>query len=131
MPVHADSPETQVAILAGWLGPDRGATAPDAYQVEGWQDDPRSIGASQADFDGYTPNVWDSDDWVIDDIEIRTTSLVDLGTPADSGTDAIRYWALRNTTSGLLAYSAPLDRPVSVSAGGDPVLIRPIIRVAT
>jgi hypothetical protein len=131
MPVHPDAAEFQVAILAGVLGPDRGALAPDAWQVEGWIDNPLSDGAAQADFAGYTPAVWDSDDWAIDDNEIATTSLVSLGTPAGDGTDAIRFWALRSTTTDLLVYSAPLEQKVYVSASANPVQIHPIIRVAT
>lgn len=118
-------------MLAGHLGPDRSTVAPDTYQIEAWIDDPRSIGATQADFGGYTPNVWDSDDWdTADGRTVSTIGLVDMGTPSSAGSDAIRFWALRNVTSGLLAFSAKLERPVYVSISTDPVLIRPTVQFA-
>lgn len=122
------SVETQNAILDGWLGTTRAAGAPDEYQVEGWVDDPRSDGAGQADFDGYTPATWDSDDWLAAAGGSKSTDgLVSLGTPAGEGSDAIRFWALRNTTSDELAFSGRLDRPVFVSASANPVRIRPTV----
>lgn len=132
MPVHPESVETQAVILAGWLGSARGSTAPSQYQVEAWIDNPLEDGAQQADFGGYTPAVLSSNGWTVDTAagEVATTAVVSLGTPTTTGTDALRYWALRNTTSGDLAFSAPLARPARPVVGVA-VQIRPLIRFAT
>lgn len=120
--------EAKNAILDGWLGPNRGTGSPDDYEVEGWIDDPSTVGAQEADFGGYTPATQDSDDWgPAEGGETSTTGLVNLGTPTTTGSDAIRYWALRNTTSGELAFSAPLSRP-AFPVVGVPARIRPVIQ---
>lgn len=128
MPLHDNAAGTAMAnqLLDGILGAIRSSGSEDEYQVEGWIDDPRQIGAQEADFTGYTPATLDSDDW--DDAEGRAKSplaVVSLGVASVAGSDAIRYWALRNTTLDLIAYSAPLERPVYASAGA--VNINPII----
>jgi hypothetical protein len=130
MPVH--SIETMNAILDGWLGPNRAAGAPASYEVEGWIDDPRQVGAQEADFGGYTPAVWSSANWgPAEGGRKDATALVSLGTPTSAGTDAVRFWALRNVTSGELAFSAPLERPVYIgAASANPVQIRPTVKFA-
>lgn len=113
-------------ILDGILGPNRAAGAEASYIVEGWIDDPRSDGAQQADFDGYDPPTWDSDDWnAADGGQIATSSVVSLGTATGPATDALRFWSLRRVGETDPCYSAPLEFPVWVTTGD--VLIRPVV----
>lgn len=115
MPV-VDVP-TQNAILDGWLGTTRGSTAADSYVVRLWQDDPRQVGAAEADWGGYTPPTWSSDDWLAaDGGEKLSDGSADFDNPTGAGTDAARYWALHDATTDALCYSAPLATPINVSA---------------
>ena len=126
MPIGTE--ETQNAVLDAWLGSGRAAGCPDSYMIEGWVDDPSDDDAEEADFDGYAAATWDSDDWgPADGGETETTALVSLGTPASDDSDRIRFWALRNVTSGELAFSAPMDEPVDVFEDTE-VEIRPVVR---
>jgi hypothetical protein len=126
MPIHPAALETMNQILDGWLGPNRAAGAPAAYDVRLWQDDPRTDSPSEADWGGYSSVEWDSADWLAaEGGEKDSDGLVDFGAASSAGTDAARYWALHDTTSGDVCYSAPLESPISVTAAGDnPIKIR-------
>ena len=126
MPIQ--STETKNQILDAWLGPNRAVGCPDEYQIEGWYDDPSDGGSDEADFAGYAAATWDSDDWgPASGGETETTALVSLGTPTADDNDRIRFFALRNTTSGVLAFSAALDDKVDVIDGVE-VEIQPVVR---
>jgi hypothetical protein len=117
---------TMNQILDAWLGTTRAAGTPDSYDVELWIDDPRTDSPSEADWVGYSSVSWSSDDWLdAEGGEKDSDGLVDFGAPDGAGTDAARYWALRDPDTEELAYSAPLESPLSVTAAGDnPVKIR-------
>jgi hypothetical protein len=93
-----------------------------------WIDNPLDPGADEADFDGYTPPSWDSDDWdAAADGEKETSSLVSLGTPTSDESDRIRYFVLRNESTDQIAFSAALDEKVDIIDGVE-VEIRPVLR---
>jgi hypothetical protein len=119
---------TQNQWLDALLGTTRAAGVPATYKIEGWIDNPLDPGADEADFDGYTPPSWDSDDWdAAADGEKETSSLVSLGTPTSDESDRIRYFVLRNETTDQIAFSAALDEKVDIIDGVE-VEIRPVIR---
>jgi hypothetical protein len=126
MPIHGDALETMNQILDGWLGTTRGAGAPAAYDVRLWQDDPRTDSPSEADWGGYAAVEWSSDDWLAaEGGEKDSDGTPNFGAPSGAGTDAARYWALHDTTTGDVCYSAPLESPISVTAASaTPVKIR-------
>jgi hypothetical protein len=122
--------ETQNQILDAWLGTGRAAGCPDEYAIEGWYDDPLDDGAEEADFAGYLAATWDAADWdAAADGEKETSSLVSLGTPTADDAGRVRYFVLRNTTSGQIAFSDALDEPAEVIDGVE-VEILPVIRWA-
>lgn len=126
MPIGAEG--TQNQILDAWLGTGRAAGCPDEYAVEGWYDDPNDDDAVEASFAGYAAATWDADDWgPADGGETETTSLVSLGTPTTDDTGRVRYFALRNTTTGNIAFSDSLDEPAEIIEDVE-VQIRPVIR---
>jgi hypothetical protein len=132
MPVHPDAVDTMNQILAGWLGPNRGTGSPDAYDVRLWQDDPRTISPTEADWGGYPAGgvEWSSDDWATPASGgVDSDGFVDFGATSSAGTDAARYWALHDTTTGDVCFSAPLEQPLHVSGAGTPVLIRLTVNV--
>jgi hypothetical protein len=112
--------ETQNLVLDAWLGPNRAAIAPDSYDVEPWCGDPRDDDSAIASVDGVDldPVEWDSDDWLdADDGEKMTNAEVEW-VIADGLDDAVTHAAIRNRTSGLLAYSSKLDAKVFPLAAG-------------
>lgn len=114
MPVN--SVTTMNQILDAWLGTTRAAGCPDSYDVELWQDDPREDSPTEADWGGYAAASWPSDDWLAaEGGEKDSDGLVDFGAPSSAGTDAARYWALRDPDTDEIAYSAPLSEPISVT----------------
>jgi hypothetical protein len=118
------SEEFKNAVLAGIFGPTRGSTAPDDWDVELYVDNPQVPGASEVDWTGYAAVNWSADDFEAPDgAVVLSVGLVNFGAMSDAGTEAARYWALRNTTSGALAYSMPLERPLRPS-GSNPVKTR-------
>lgn len=113
MPVN-DVP-TMNSILAGWLGPNRGDDAADSYTVRLWCDDPRGVSPAEADWGGYTPPTWDSDDWLDPDGGVVTSDgSPDFGAPSSAGSDSARYWGLHDGSTCV--YSAPLASAITVSA---------------
>jgi hypothetical protein len=128
MPIHPAALETMNQILDGWLGPDRAAGAPAAYDVRLWQDDPRTDSPAEADWGGYPAGgvEWSSDDWLAaEGGEKDSDGSVDFGAPSSAGTDAARYWALHDTTTGDVCWSSPLETPISITAASaTPVKIR-------
>lgn len=115
----------QNAFLNGVFGPNRGSTAADAYVVRAWFDNPTGVSPTEADFGGYTPPTWDSDDWLAaDGGEVSSDGLASLGTPSSAASDAIRFWSLHDTVTDALAYWAPVEEPVHVTSGANPVRIR-------
>jgi hypothetical protein len=126
MPIHPAALETMNQILDGWLGTGRAAGCPDAYDVRLWQDDPRTDSPSEADWGGYASVEWDSDDWLAaEGGEKDSDGNPNFGAPSSAGTDAARYWALHDTTTGDVCYSGPLETPISVTAASaTPVKIR-------
>lgn len=104
-------------ILAGQFGPNRGSTAPDDYVVRLWIDNPSTGSPSEADWGGYTPPTWDSDDWLAPEGGVVVSDgLADFGAPSSAGTDAARYWALHDTATNDLCYWAPLADQINVAA---------------
>lgn len=115
----------QNAVLDGILGPTRGSTAPAGFVVRAWFDNPESDDPTEADFTGYTPPTWDSDDWLAAEGGVKLSDgLAALGTPSADASDALRFWSLHDTTSEELVYSAPLRERMWVTAGSNPVRIR-------
>jgi hypothetical protein len=130
MPIHPAALETMNQILDGWLGPNRAAGAPAAYDVRLWQDDPRTDSPSEADWGGYSSVEWDSADWLAaEGGEKDSDGSVGFPATSSAGTDAARYWALHDTTTGDVCFSGPLDEPLHVSGAGTPVVIRMTIQV--
>jgi hypothetical protein len=124
MPVN-DIP-TMNAILAGWLGPNRGAGSPASYDVRLWIDDPRGDTPAEADWGGYPAGgvEWSSDDWLTPEGGVtHSDGLVNFGAPSSAGSDAARYWGL--FTGSTCVYSAPLSDQISVTDESvNPIQIR-------
>lgn len=122
---------TANTILAGWLGASRAAGSPDSYRVRLWRDDPRGVAPSEADWGGYTPPVWSSDDWLAPDAGVTySDGLADFGAPTSAGTGAVRFWSLHDVDTDELCYSAPLANPLTVSgASATPVQVRPVVPI--
>lgn len=115
MPV-ADT-ATANTILSGWLGTGRATGSPDSYKVRLWIDRPDGDDPSEADWGGYTPPTWDSDDWLTPEGgQIQSDGLADFGAPSSAGTDAARWWSLNDTSTDDLRYFGPLSEPLSVTA---------------
>lgn len=117
------------AFLAGVFGPNRATGSPDAFTVRLWRTDPRGDSPLEADWGGYTPPEWSSDDWLAPDAGVVSSDgLVDFGAPTSAGTGAARYWGLHDTATDDLIYSAPLATPLNITAEADAhVLIRPLV----
>lgn len=125
MPVPAEATETMNQILAGHFGVNRSSVAPDEYRVRLWHDQPDGDTPAEADWPGYTPPLWSSDDWLTPDGgEVLSDGLVDMGTPTDVGTDADRYWALHDASTNDLCYWGPLSPSLTVAESVNPVRIR-------
>jgi hypothetical protein len=127
MPVHSTDAGVELAnaLLDGVFGPNRGSGAPDDWTFRVWFDDPRTDDPSEADFGGYAAVVWDSDDWLpADGGETFSDGLANFGTPSTAATDAIRFWSMHRTSDGVIAYSAPVSEPITVTGSANPVRIR-------
>lgn len=115
-------------VLDAWLGTTRAAHIPDAYDIEPWCGDPRDDDSAIASEDGVDlePVSWDSDDW--DDAAAgEKQTNADVTWSLSEGTDdEVTHWALRNQTSGNLAYSDALTEAV-FPLGAGTLAIRPTI----
>lgn len=115
----------QNSVLDGTF---RSNLAAASYVVRAWFDNPTGVSPSEADFGGYTPATVLKVAWAVaDGGEIATTALVSLGTPTTDATDAIRWWSLHDSVTDELAYYAPVGSPITVTAGSNPVRVRPIV----
>lgn len=122
--------ETQNIVLDAWLGPNRAAGVPAAYDIEPWCGDPRdddSAIASEGGVDLVAVS-WDSDDWDDADGGEKQTNADVTWTLTDGTDDKVTHWALRNQTSGLLAYSDVLTEAV-FPLGAGTLAIRPTVAV--
>lgn len=130
MPAHSTAFKN--AVLAGMFGTTRGSTAPDSYVVRLWSARPDADGALEADWVGYTPPEWSSDDWDAPDAaQVSSNGLVDFGAPGGAGTVAVRWWGLHDAVTDELEYSGPLSAPLSIAeASVDHVQIRPVVPYA-
>jgi len=115
----------QNAILAGVFGPNRAAGAPDSFRVRLWQDRPDGDSPAEADWTGYDPPLWSSDDWEAPEGgEVDSDGLVGFGVPGGGGTDAARFWALHDVDTDEVVYYGPLSQPIAGAESTNPIEIR-------
>ncbi len=106
----------------------RSDLAADDYTVRLWITDPSAVSPDEADFGGYTPATVAKADWsAASGGQIATTGLVSLGTPSSDASDSVRFWSLHDSTTDELMYHAPIGEPRFITAGDNPVLIRPVV----
>lgn len=118
----------QNILLDAWLGLNRAAGVPNSYDIEPWCGDPRDDDSAIASEDGVdlVAVSWDSDDWD-DAVGGEKQTNADVTWSLTLGTDdAVTHWALRNQTSGLLAYSDALTLKV-FPLGAGTLAIRPTV----
>ncbi len=113
-------------LLAGLLGPDRGALAPASWIIHLWIDNPWNTALPQeADFGDYLPVEWDSDLWLPPSGGvIASDGLLDFGIPSTDSSDEIRYWSMHLASNDLPAHSWPLKVERQVFAGENAVRLR-------
>lgn len=131
MPVP--SVTTQNQILDAWLGPDRAAGTEAAYDLELWAGDPRNVGSLEVSGGGYAAVSVDSDDWgPASGGRTSTTTAVQFPTATDAYDRSASHYALRDTTTGDIAFCAPLGEVLTVTGPRDPgPRITPIVFIPT